>query len=326
MGTLNLETVRMFERELSLYDVRYDFEHGGKHPYLVISTSEGAVARVTYPSTPRTLSGTGLLNMRAELRRVLRRLGAKRHEPEALERRQSDHMGDHTGDRPGSVGDALVDKISMAGDEHDNTDIVIVSETRASDLVKSDPEVQRLREELKNAMRVAKANAKPPTRTQTQPAKLPKTAKDTAIMSDIHSKSHFNDHSGDSSEASTEAQGRAPWQVLSRPEVAKVTRLIITNADIDDTKQTVRYHNGWDDERILNILKADPERKHLNIKQIAQLRRETFGKTEDEIKVHPRGEALRSLWAARKVAERVDELERRVFALEEKVSDPNSKY
>lgn len=75
---------------------------------------------------------------------------------------------------------------------------------------------------------------------------------------------------------------------MSHAEVITVTRLLMTKADVDEVKRVVKYHDGWSDERIFEMLKAAPDRENLQLYTITEMRREQFGDTPAEI------EALRA--------------------------------
>lgn len=70
---LNRECVEMIKETLSNYPVDYHFEHGGKHPCVVISAAGGVRGKLPFPGTPS--DRRHLLNAKGNLRRKLKELG-----------------------------------------------------------------------------------------------------------------------------------------------------------------------------------------------------------------------------------------------------------
>lgn len=75
------KTIRV---ELERYPVIFAFGYGGKHPFVRIETQDGRSERVTFSESPRV---SNLLNIRSDLRRVLRTMQIEPYPDERKEAR-----------------------------------------------------------------------------------------------------------------------------------------------------------------------------------------------------------------------------------------------
>lgn len=107
---------------------------------------------------------------------------------------------------------------------------------------------------------------------------------------------------------------------LSDAEIATATRLIITNADINDADRIVTYRDGWNDARVAEIV-ATMTGRNSRADIVASLRRKSFGLTvEERAAATPHGDAAPSGLAD--ALARIADLARRVERLEEAVTRP----
>lgn len=84
------DVVECIDSELEKYTgVDWAYGNGGKHAYVEVSYG-GAIRRIPYSKTPR---GPNLLNVRADIRRVLRNLGAPRLVLEAPRKKENGSLG-----------------------------------------------------------------------------------------------------------------------------------------------------------------------------------------------------------------------------------------
>ncbi len=114
------------------------------------------------------------------------------------------------------------------------------------------------------------------------------------------------------------AKDRCQFVKMQQGEIARATRFLIANAEIDDTTKTVKYAQGWDDERIAKILAAEPDREGLTAKHIAAMRRDSFGLTPTEhLAKRPKTPA-----SIEGMAAQIRELQDRVLRLEEAATRP----
>lgn len=110
---------------------------------------------------------------------------------------------------------------------------------------------------------------------------------------------------------------------LTQSEIVQLTLLITQHAKIDYATKAVEYLDGWSDERLLEILRAAPDRAQLKLNHIKSFRTENFGllKTEQD-ESEPTGRAVGG--HVRTLKRQIGELTERVRALEEAITAPRA--
>lgn len=301
------EFKQAIQEELGLHDVYYQFVMGSKHPCVVISLPDGTKAKFVYPGTPG--DQRGLLNNRADLRRLLWRLGAKRKANGA------------SNVAIGGLGDALVSNLAKSREAADEasevkvTNIIPASQASAESVL----EVARLRRQLKDALKAAKTKSKISTHTTTTPTTTTKPTEAVNKRKEEKMTTHHERHDERHDDFDEDGgNGRRAWQMLTHKEVAKATRLLAANSTVSDDG-LFTYGPSWSDERILKILQAEPGRDRLTLKQISRLRRESFGDTKDE---RVKSAAATGLRGYIEIREKIKSLESRILALEDSKTAP----
>lgn len=83
-------------------------------------------------------------------------------------------------------------------------------------------------------------------------------------------------------ETADDGDAEGSYAKLRQEEVVQVTRLLLMHGKIDDATKTYTYADGWDDERIVKLLRAVPGRDKLKTSTIKGLRRREFGDLASE--------------------------------------------
>lgn len=122
-------------------------------------------------------------------------------------------------------------------------------------------------------------------------AKNPMTEAQQRILPDLSKTPNGNGHAGPHTTKAEPEKAERKKSAMSHDEVITITTIMLTKADVDSVNRVVKYHEGWSDERVHEMLRAAPGREHLQLYTIVEMRREKWGDTPQEI------EALRAIRA-----------------------------
>jgi len=294
MGTTLLgaprDLVNAIKKELGRYPVKYDFEHGGKHPYVAIESQSGERRKVSFSISPRS-EHVAIMSTIGVIRRTMKAMNVAAY-PECKRDVKTGTLGIFMAEAASKAGDApRVEALPHApppdytpspdfdddGDafEPAGPSVPLCPDAIRERALRPTPEPERTRTML------TRPDPQPQAQDQTEPRR----------------------------------RGR-----LSDAEIATATRLIITNADVNDADRIVTYRDGWNDARVAEIV-ATMTGRDSRADIVATLRRKSFGLTiEERAAATPHGDAAPSGLAD--ALARIADLARRVERLEEAVTRP----
>lgn len=184
--------------------------------------------------------------------------------------------------------------------------------------------LEHFRGDLRRAVRALGAGKRPSKlRRQRQPDDEPPAAvTPEPISTEVKGEPSMTTLSlpGKSAAPPKDAAPSREYTKLHQHEVSTLTRLLMTNAVTDEEARMVIYHEGWSDQRLLEILQASPGRELLRVDHIINLRRECFGLLKSELPAPPESRNAAALLVI--MGKKVEKLEARVQALEDAATAP----
>lgn len=243
--SVDKDLAKTIRDELARWPVSYEFGHGGRMPFVQITTPNGERPKISLPSRPGNHT---FVTTQATIRRTLKSIGVQ---PLQNERRavRTGTLGLFLEDAAKKVAPPPAVKI-LPPEEEDHGPEIYQTANAPPEPLCPDAIRARIKQPVASVPApTSKEETKPMLMKVVDPAPVPNAER--TIVKMMHA------------------------------DVVQATRLILANAVVNDQARTVTYSDGWSDERIHEILSKG--REGLRVKTVREFRQLQFGATPDEV-------------------------------------------